>query len=873
MEDYVAADQRPVDKCLADVTSVDIYVGIFAFRYGYVPPDSHGNPKKLSITELEFRQAESLAKPCLTFVVNESTAWRASFMDSQKAEDKGERINSFRQHLLTEKMASSFSTPHELSTLVLAAITKQQAAKTKVHEATKQDEALKQAATWNIEKDGSPYPGLMHFTRKYARVFFGREAEVNEILDRMRGPEGRFIIISGDSGVGKSSVVDAGISPKLEDGALPGDEACMCVRMVPGQGSQPFAALVIALGGYATRAGLRPETVTEDLKRSPETFTEQIRKIVSDGTDGNQLVLFVDQMEELFTAQDVEESNKFLTALYRATQEKALWVLATIRSDHLHFCHRHPEMLSVLKGSGHYPLGRVEPYMMVDMIKKPAESAGLKVLDSFARRIVNDTLAFRSLDSAESDSANLPLMAFVLNQLFLKRSNHSLSEGVYNSMGGLSGAIVEHVKSVELKLPQHAGAKTADHLGKIFHSLVNVKDEGPPTRNRPVLNDFSTDLHPSVKLLVDERLLRTESEGAASTVSISHEKLFEAWPALRDYISTNKKALIDQTLLNSRARKWLEMGQPWFSGLTTGRELKDFRRAGVMSAQVNAYLRASKRAWGIKWLTGIGFFVVFLAVVLAWQQGLSLDHIRLRLKSTFAQIHIEPEMVEVKGGMFKMGNVGGNGKNNEHPVRDVQVKRFAIGKYEITFEEYDRFALAKGKPLPFDQGWGRGRQPAINVSWEDARDFAKWLADMTGKKYRLPSEAEWEYAARSGGKEEIWAGTSNEPELDDFAWSAKNSGNRSRRVGTTKLANGLELHDMSGNVWEWVEDCWHDSYNGAPSDARAWGKDNGEQCGQHVLHGGSWGDPPVNLRSSFRGVNSADFKGNFIGFRLAQDLE
>ena len=131
-------------------------------------------------------------------------------------------------------------------------------------------------------------------------------------------------------------------------------------------------------------------------------------------------MLFLDQMEELFTAQDVEESNKFLTALYLAAQEKALWVLATIRSDHFHFCHRHPDMLSVLRGSGHFPLGRVEPYMMVDMIKRPAECAGLKVLDSFARRIVNDTLASRNLESAESDSANLPLMAFVLNQLFLK---------------------------------------------------------------------------------------------------------------------------------------------------------------------------------------------------------------------------------------------------------------------------------------------------------------------------------------------------------------------------------------------------------------------------------------------------------------------
>ena len=355
-------------------------------------------------------------------------------------------------------------------------------------------------------------------------------------------------------------------------------------------------------------------------------------------------------------------------------------------------------------------------------------------------------------------------------------------------------------------------------------------------------------------------------------MSISHEKLFEAWPALRDYIGTNKKALIDQTLLNSRAGKWVEMGEPWFSGLTTGRELKDFRRAGVPTAQAKAYLSASKRAWRLKTFAGLAFASIFLVIAWAWQQGLSVEHTWLKLKSTFARIHAEPAMIAVNGGVFRMGDVGSKGDNDERPAHEVQVKRFAIGKYEITFEEYDRFALAKGRPLPFDQGWVGGRQPVINISWEDARDFAKWLADMTGKKYRLPSEAEWEYAARSGGKEEIWAGTSDETQLDDFAWSAKNSGNRSRTVGTTKLANGLKLHDMSGNVWEWVEDCWHSNYNAAPTDGRAWQSENGVVCGQRVIRGGSWRNDPEDVRSSYRGRLNADLRDRSIGFRLAQDL-
>ena len=126
MEDYVAADKRPVDKCLSDVAEADIYVGVFAFRYGYVPPPEHGNPDALSITELEFRHAEKLKKPCLTFAVSEDAAWPREFDDRRiDQEHKGARINRLREYLLTEKTASFFSLPHELASLVQAAVTKQ----------------------------------------------------------------------------------------------------------------------------------------------------------------------------------------------------------------------------------------------------------------------------------------------------------------------------------------------------------------------------------------------------------------------------------------------------------------------------------------------------------------------------------------------------------------------------------------------------------------------------------------------------------------------------------------------------------------------------------------------------------------------------
>jgi formylglycine-generating enzyme required for sulfatase activity len=202
-----------------------------------------------------------------------------------------------------------------------------------------------------------------------------------------------------------------------------------------------------------------------------------------------------------------------------------------------------------------------------------------------------------------------------------------------------------------------------------------------------------------------------------------------------------------------------------------------------------------------------------------------------------------PEMVMIPAGSFQMGD------------RTVRIQKpFALGRYEVTFEEYDQFANATNSQLPSDKGWGRGRRPVIRVSWDDAVNYTKWLSAQTGKRYRLPTEAEWEYAARSGGKEERWAGTSREEELGGYAWYKANSGGETQPVGRRK-PNGLGLYDMSGNVWEWVDDCWY-------------GK-----CDQRVVRGGSWYGDPVNLRSSTRHRYNADTLGSNLGFRVTQDLD
>ena len=226
-------------------------------------------------------------------------------------------------------------------------------------------------------------------------------------------------------------------------------------------------------------------------------------------------------------------------------------------------------------------------------------------------------------------------------------------------------------------------------------------------------------------------------------------------------------------------------------------------------------------------------------------------------------------MIVIPAGGFEMGDIHGKGFYEEGPLHTVHIRNpFALGRYQVTFDEYDNYAKLTGRELPKDEGWGRGRRPAINVSWNDAVEYAKWLSSQTAKRYRLPTEAEWEYAARSGGKAEMWAGTSKDQELGDYAVFVKS---QTEPVGSRK-PNGLGLFDMSGNVWEWVEDCWHGNYDSAPEDGSGWLEANGGECGRRVIRGGSWDNIPEILRSSYRSGSNADDRGNGIGFRLAQDL-
>ncbi len=233
-----------------------------------------------------------------------------------------------------------------------------------------------------------------------------------------------------------------------------------------------------------------------------------------------------------------------------------------------------------------------------------------------------------------------------------------------------------------------------------------------------------------------------------------------------------------------------------------------------------------------------------------------------------------PEMVVVPAGSFQMGATkasDGEAKRYEGPVHTVTLARFAIGRYEVTFAEWDACVAAKGcSHRPDDRGWGRNRRPAMNVSWQDANQYARWLAATTGKAYRLPSEAEWEYAARAGTKTPFWwGGDVGSGQANCLVCGGRFGGDRTAPVGRFK-ANALGLFDVHGNVEEWVADCWHDGYAGAPPDGKAWvGSGN---CKLRILRGGSWLSVARSLRASHREGYDPTFRYASNGFRVARDM-
>jgi formylglycine-generating enzyme required for sulfatase activity len=205
----------------------------------------------------------------------------------------------------------------------------------------------------------------------------------------------------------------------------------------------------------------------------------------------------------------------------------------------------------------------------------------------------------------------------------------------------------------------------------------------------------------------------------------------------------------------------------------------------------------------------------------------------------------------------------------EWPQHQVQVGRILVGTREVSFAEFDLFARSTGTDYPSDFHWGRGKRPVVGVSWDDANAYTTWLSQQTGHRYRLPSEAEWEYAARGNSPTRFWWGS----ELKDGRAVCFDCGtvwdNRKTVPVASFAPNAFGLYDTAGNVMEWVGDCWNPDYSEAPTDARV--RTDGD-CTVRAARGGASNRPALSMRSAARFHFARETRVNMLGFRVARDL-
>lgn len=433
------------------------------------------------------------------------------------------------------------------------------------------------------------------------------------------------------------------------------------------------------------------------------------------------------------------------------------------------------------------------------------------------------------------------------------------------------------------------------------------------------MSEIPTEARPLIQHLVDQRLLATDiaKDLGESTIEPAHEALLRQWERLESWLAEDagllaivegvKRASRDW-VANSRDSVWLThatdrlataerlTARPDLADLLNSADRKylaECRKAEATTKARRKRIQILVYALFVGIIVGLIGWINQVPIKQQWHYYAEVRPFRqakiftyvlkgeaehaLRPSDTFRECANDqgrdycPEMIVVPAGSFTMGSplFEAGRLANEGPQHKVFISRaFAVSKFDVTLAEWDTCAShGDCSPDASDSGYGRGPQPAINITWDDAQRYAAWLTSMTGRPYRLLSEAEWEYIARTGSTTAYSFG-SEPAHLDQYAWYNGNSGTKPHPVGQKK-PNAWGLYDMEGDVWQWVEDCFHASYDGAPTDGSAW-KD--KECGYHVLRGGSWYSTPELLRSAYREWRSHDNRSDNRGFRVARAL-
>ncbi len=760
--------------------------------------------------------------------------------------------------------------------------------------------------------EGCPFVGLDAFRIDQANLFFGRQKETLDALacfDRRPGaPTVRWLEITGSSGSGKSSLMCAGILPLVDQGWLwPRTGFAHWRRIGPLMpGAHPVEMLAESLHrAFGGGTGERYHALQAD----DRALAWMLRDNRPD--DDTAFLLAVDQFEELFTFADADERQRFDRLLAAALDDAdcPLFVISTVRADFLDRFDDLPRLAAVQNRVGRsWKLPPIGAEGLREIIDGPARLAGLDVSE------VREAM----VREAEDEPGALPLVENALNWLWEKRTDGRLSGRLLSEQGGIAGILSRCADD----LLAGFDPRSRDRALELLFRMVLIDPEGRRhTRRRIPLAEAIAIAgggergHELVDRLAGRRLpgggarhgpLRlitvTEDAGDGAPaarqdrwVNLIHETLIRSkgvdatgtpqpyWPTLWTYIEKNKERAARRERLQLMAREWKDRrGLSRLAGLAGWSALFGFRGLAAPGSLERRYLGWSRgrAVVEIVVLTAVAG-VVGESVAWAMRIGAPREAVMERWAYT---LHIArpplPELVPVGKGDFDMGSKEGPAADyllDPRPVHPVEIKQpFDMGKYEVTFAEWDACVADGGCDYrPADQGWHRKTRPVINVSWDDAQFYVAWLSQRKKTKCNLPSEAQWEYAARAGtktnfavpaplGSDDIAGRELANCEGCGGYWDEQN---RTAPVGSFP-PNDWKLHDMHGNVWEWVEDAAYKNYNGAPDDGTPWLPPEGVEDPPRVLRGGSWNSDPGGARAAGRLGFTPGFRLNYLGFRV-----
>lgn len=772
--------------------------------------------------------------------------------------------------------------------------------------------------------EGCPFLGLDAFQQKDARLFFGRRQETLEALaslgsqqeanpENLRGAGGtqyiRWSQIEGNSGSGKSSLVNAGMLPMVERGALWArtgfDRWRVLGPMLPGR--NPLEKLAEVLEHALVPEGTQRDTL-QRLKRLEQDERALALMLRDCKQDDTAFLLIVDQFEELFTLAEPRSRKRFDAQLAHALQdaECPLFMITTVRADFLDRFEQLPRLQSIYNSRcKRFSLPTISEQGLREVIEQPARLAGLDVREVTAA-ILND---------AREEIGALPLVENALYTLWQKREGDHLSGTEYRLQNGIAGMLQAQADALLARIDSEV-PKGREAALELLLRLTSVNDEGRHSRQR-ISREEAVGVAGNgdrargervVQLLAGERaldgrsaqhagvlrLITIHSEQGQQYVDLIHETLIRArcrdeksgerigyWPTLYDFVEKNRDRDLHRQQLKFHTEQWLQSrGLGRFTNLAGWRDLRRYHRLRVRKGSSEARFLSASRwkpmpllVFAISVVGSIG--VIGEAAWWAHQNKLPVGYVFMKPLWTLGWTP-EGETVEVPKGEFTMGCVVGRDDSDgrcsarERLPQQVAIpKPFRIGKYEVTFLQYDAFVWdtnRKGNTdvtYPLANEWGRFDRPVINVSAREADAYIEWLNRRTKKSYRLPTEAEWEYAARAGTQTKYWWGNDFDEAKANCVPDRPGAGmERTTPVGSFE-ANCWGLHDTAGNVWEYVEVFSHSkpreqwaARNSVPPDISM----------PRTRRGGSWEDLGLGFCKPF--ISLDHIGRNNTGFRV-----